>query len=354
MTRSLAIFPNPILTANIYCERRQDHFIGEALALFWREARTLEAERDSYLWFVRYGRCGEHVKVRVHAPEERRDALADLLARTVEAYFAAHEPPAPEPRRDWSSLPPIDEQDGAEQDYPDRTLLWTRYRRSHVNLGGKPFLDDDLYAALMTRCMGAACEIVLSSLVLDAAGRIPHTLRQSILLDLLLSGLPMLCPDADERREYLSYHRDWLVRFSLAQRKADPSRAAGVLKYFAEQVEATAASTLEPLRALVAEQWRCEEEPKGSGKQAWRSRLSDLRGYVEPLAAQPGYRLDPFATNPAFTPYFKVLHGLANQIGLNIMNEAFTHHLLLQAATPAAVPRAGPPAAGVGIAGAPL
>ena len=348
MTHSTAVLPDPVLTANIYCERRQDHFLSEAIVRFWREARTLEAERHSYLWFVRYGRCGEHVKVRLHAPEERRESLGALLTKTVETYFAKHEPPEPAPRKDWSSLPPIDEQDQAEQDYPDRTLLWTRYQRSHVSLGGKPFLDDDRYAALMTRCMGEGCEVVLSSLALDAAGRIPHTLRQSILLNLLLSALPTLCPASDERQEYLTYHRDWLVRFSLAQRKADPFKMAEILKYFAEQVAATSVSALEPLRAHGAAQWHSGAEADQPKLQGWRSNLSSLRAYVEPLAAQPRYRLDPFATNPAFAPYFKVLHGMAKQVGRSMMNEACTHHLLLQAVTP--VVRFPEPAA-AGIAG---
>ena len=350
MKPSPPAFADPVLTANVYCERRQDHFLHEALAPFWREARRLEGERDSYLWLVRYGRCGEHVKVRLHAPEDSREALAALLTKAVETYFAEQEPPEPEPRKDWSSLPPIDEQDQAEQDYPDRTLLWTRYQRSHVSLGGKPFLDDDRYAALMTRCMGGGCEIVLSSLALDATGRTPHTLRQSILLNLLLAALPTLCPDLDERREYLGYHRDWLVRFSLAKRQTDSDKAAEIRKYFDDQVTATAASALEPLRARIAEQWRPGAEAGLPEVEAWRSSLSDLRAYVEPLAAQPGYRLDPFAANPAFAPYFKVLHGMANQVGLNMLNEAFTHHLLLQASAPT-VRISEPAVAAAGVAG---
>ncbi|HTG33390.1 MAG TPA: lantibiotic dehydratase C-terminal domain-containing protein [Thermoanaerobaculia bacterium] len=334
MTHSPTAFPDPVLTASIYCERRQDHFLSKAIAPFWREVRSLEAERDSYLWFVRYGRCGEHVKVRLHAPEERRESLAALLAKAVEAYFAEHAPLRAAPRKDWSSLPPIDEQDQAEQDYPDRSLLWTRYQRSHVSLGGKPFLEDDRYVALMTRCIGEGCEIVLSSLVLDATGQTPHTVRQSTLLKLLPSALQSLCPDMGELKEYLAYHRDWLIRFSLVRRNADPLKTAEILKYFDDQVAATEASALTPLRAVVAAQWRPGAEADQPELWGWRSSLSSLRAYVEPLAAQPGYRLDPFAVNPAFAPYFKVLHGMANQVGLNMLNEAFTHHLLLQAATP--------------------
>jgi hypothetical protein len=333
MTRSTALLPDPVLTANIYCERRQDHFLTKALAPFWQEVHPLEPERDSYLWIVRYGRCGEHVKVRLHSPEHRRESMAALLTRAVESYFAEHEPPQPATRKDWSSLPPIDEQDQAEYEYPDRTLLWTRYQRSHVSLGGKPFLDDDRYAALMTRCMGEGCEIVLSSLVLDATDQTPHTIRQSTLLKLLPSALQALCPNMDERKEYLTYHRDWLIRFSLAKRKADPFKTAEILKYFDDQVAATTASALTPLRAVVAAQWRPGAEAHQPELWGWRSSLSSLRAYVEPLAGQPGYRLDPFAVNPAFAPYFKVLHGMANQVGLNMLNEAFTHHLLLQAAT---------------------
>ena len=150
---------------------------------------------------------------------------------------------------------------------------------------------------------------------------------------------------------YLAYHRDWLVRFSLSQRNADPLKAAEIRKYFDDQVAATAASALEPLCGVVAAQWHPEAKADEAELQGWSSSLSSLRAYAAPLAAQPGYRLDPFATNPAFAPYFKVLHGMANQVGLNMLNEAFTHHLLLQAVT-SVVHAPEPAAAEAGISGA--
>lgn len=336
MTRSTDLLADPLLTANIYCERRLDHFLCKAMAPFWRRIQDLETRVTPYLWFVRYGRCGEHVKLRLHGMEDQRLSLAALLTEAVESYFAGFDPPEPAARKDWSSLPPIDEQDEAEQPYPDRTLLWTNYRRSHVSLGGKPFLDHDPVVAQMTSSLSEGAGVVLSSLALNATGHMPHSLRQSILLKLLLPALQTLCPDLEPRMEYLAYHRDWLVRFSLAKRQADPSRAAEVLKYFSDQVATTAANALEPLTARVAAQWlsgAASDQPELKG---WRFWLSSLRDHVEPLAAQPGYRLDPFATNPAFALYFKVLHGMANQVGLSMMDEAFTHHLLLHAAATAA------------------
>jgi hypothetical protein len=285
----------------------------------------------AYLWFVRYGRCGAHLKLRIHAPASEALVLRNLLAHAAESYFAAHDAPEPATRSARLDLPPIDPQDQEEDLYPDRTFVWTDYRRSHVSLGGAPFYSDDSYAARFTRCLGTGCEAVLAMFEAHPGDEPPHRARQSTLLDLLVTGLPALLHGADERAAYLAYHRDWLIRFTLLKSNTDPERAGEMIRFFDTRVEATAASALTPLQKVVRADWCQNGVALKSG--LWCTALRELLTHIAPLCLNPDYRIDPFAADPIFAPVFKVLHGLANQIGLNMLNEAFTHHLLLRAAT---------------------
>ena len=59
--------------------------------------------------------------------------------------------------------------------------------------------------------------------------------------------------------------------------------------------------------------------------------MADLRDHVAGLCGDRDDRLDPFAEDAAFNPLFKALHGLANQLGLKWLDEAYSYHLLLRA-----------------------
>jgi hypothetical protein len=259
--------------------------------------------------------------------------MRDLLAGSAQTFFAnLPAPDASEERRGWLGAPPIDEEDYAEAEYPDRTLLWTRYVRSHVSIGGKPFLDDDRYAALFTTCLASACELVLA-LEPAADGTIPHRVRQSTLLKALISGLAALGFDAEKRVQYITYHRDWLLRFVLPKgRQLEEDPLQKILQRFATRL-AGMAPTLEILRRHGAEEWSRAGTGEGrySRQEAvWRRALADLLEYITPFSADRSYHLDPFAADPAFSPIFKVFHSLGNQLGLHMADEAFAHHTLLQ------------------------
>ncbi len=66
--------------------------------------------------------------------------------------------------------------------------------------------------------------------------------------------------------------------------------------------------------------------PARRGFGHWPLRL--LADYLEGFRGDPAYQLDPFTDEPAFTGVFKGIHGVANQLGLPMAEEAFTHHLL--------------------------
>jgi hypothetical protein len=335
MTTQAAIgFPDPVVTANIYCSGRLDDVIHGALAPFWRELGRGEDSRPSYLWFVRYGKGGEHVKVRLHGPEHQSDAARRLLKREVDNLFATlAERPESEPRRSRSDAPAIDVEDEAAEDRADRSLLWTQYRRSHVSLGGKPFLLEDDYAALFTACLGRGCELALRALVPDESGQVPFRQRQSALLKALIAGVATLGFSPQQRAAYFGYHRDWLLRFStLNKNQGDPERVKALEERFEARVAGMGRS-LEQLRTVAGAQWAAQSpavEQDGE-ETAWRTALSAFLLYVAPRCREPEYNLDPFAVDPVFSPVFKVFHGVANQLGLPMLDEALAHHLLLRA-----------------------
>lgn len=314
------------MTANLYCEGLQDAALHGALAPLGARLREGDPGRAGFLWIVRYPRGGEHLKVRIHAPADQEPRLRELLRETVNAWLATLPPADPQrPRKDAPGLPAIDPEDEAATPWPDRSLVWTRYRRSHVSLGGGPFLADDGYVARLTSCLGAGCAVVLEALVPDPAGRVSESLRQTLLLQLLIAGLAAVDFGSEERATYLAYHRDWLVRFSL-QGGGDAERTRELLARFDQRAEQMGAA-LDTLGEAVAATWGA---PPDSGDR-WQQALAELAGYVARFRGNPDYRLDPFSEDPVFTPVFKVFHGMANHLGLGMLPEALTHHLLLRA-----------------------
>jgi hypothetical protein len=326
-------FPDPALTANLYCAGGLDEVLFRVVAPFWRELRLQDPERLCYLWVVRYGRGGEHLKIRVHGPEDLLSRQRELLEARAAAFFSSlPEPAALPPNEVNRESPPIDEEDKAGGGHPDRTLLWTTYVRSHVSLGGKPFLSGDRYAALLTRCLAAGCDLILAQEP-GPGGALPHGVRQRTLLKALVAGLGALRLPAEAWNDYLAYHRDWLLRFVLPkERRAELQSLEQIRQRIDEQVAARRDSFVPLWRAAVREWDKGEaEEADERPEPGWRESLAALWEHVRPFCADPEYRLDPFASDPAFAPVFKAFHGFANQIGLRLADEAFTHHLLLRA-----------------------
>lgn len=326
--------PDPVVTANLYCEGRLDQVIHGALVPFRRALAERDPEGLWRLWLVRYPRRGEHLKVRLHGPESAASEVRDLLSDTVDACFATLPPPVEgAPRTDGRGALPIDLEDEEDGLAVDRSLLWTHYRRHHVSLGGPPLLEDDRYAELMTTCLARACELVLESLLPDGEGRIPHGRRQTGLLRLVVGGLGALGFDAEKNAAYLAYHRDWLLRFTAARSAAGSEKIQQTLSQFDQQVDKMG-SLVDTWRSVALDAWTGEPRDSldGSDGPWWRA-LRDLQDFLDPFRGRPEYQLDPFATDVVFSPVFKVFHGTANQLGLNMLNEAFAHHLLGRAVT---------------------
>lgn len=323
--------PDPTLTASLYSNRGLDALVADVVAPFWKRV-TVDAPGHGWtLWLVRYSRCGDHLKVRLHGPEAQKEWVMRLLEEEAERHFAAL-PPVDEgaARVSRKDAPPIDEDDRAGEDYPDRTLRWTRYQRSFVNFGWKNHLDDDGYVSRMTVGFAAGAARVLDA-VEAAGGRFPAAGRQTVLLKAVIAGLAALDLTAEARAEYLAYHRDWLVRWTAA----DAERGAVALNIYDRRVEAMGAAAEQVGHAAIA-QW--EHGAAEAGATAWGAASAELARYVSPFQGKAAYDMDPFTDNPLFPPLFKLFHGLANTLGIGMLDEGFTHHLLLcKAAAPASV-----------------
>jgi hypothetical protein len=328
--------PDPFLTVNLYCDARLDELIGRVVAPFWRELKALGGG-SWHLWMLRYARRGEHLKIRLHGPDEQRATVQGLLEQRARRYFSSLE--APEegaPRRISRKSPPIDADDQAEGDHPDRALLWTRYRRSHVSLAGEPFLLDDRCVSLLVRCLANGCERVLDALCQDGFEVVaPGSARPGILLKLVADGLAGPDLSTRQRAQYLPYHRDWLIRFSLLGRQADPDRLTEVVAQFDRRLESMAGQ-MAALRKVLERDW-------GGGEfveTALNRSLAELLRYSRTLCESVDYHIDPFASDPAFVCLFKALHAVSNQLGVAILDEAFVYHMLTRAAGPAPEPHA--------------
>jgi hypothetical protein len=328
---SIPQLPDPVLTASLYHAGHLDEVIRNVVVPLRRELRRQD-DPASYLWFMRYSRGGEHLKIRLHEAEPCGAEARDLLGRLAEGYLAALGHPGGQ-AVGAKPLPPVDPEDEAEGGYPDQSLLWTRYRRSAAFLAGKPLLSDDTYAALATRCLGRASDLALAALDEDLS---PNH-RQISLLEALIEGLGTLGLTADLRSSYFAFHRDCLIRALLLPRGVGAEKGAELMAQL-DGWQQGLGSFSASLREVAEEEWDGADDEEDS---TWGSSLSDLFGYVSQFRENPEYQLDPFSEGPGFPTIFKVFHGLANQLGLSLIDEAFAHHLLLGISRPSAT--VGPP-----------
>ncbi|HET6230925.1 MAG TPA: lantibiotic dehydratase C-terminal domain-containing protein [Longimicrobiaceae bacterium] len=316
--------PDPTVTANIYSARHLDEIVrGVVVPLRHGLAERGMADRWS-LWTMRYLRRGPHLKLRLHGPEQEAGAVRELLEEAAEAHFASLSPEGDGPMK-HSKAPAgaVDLEDEGEGERPDRTLLWTTYRRSAVSFGpDTQLLADDRYVSLFTACLAAAGEIAVTAIEpeISEAGRL-KALRGGLAAG--VSGLPLT---ETERDLYLEYHRDWLLRWMMPHAERD----AEMLAKFDLRADASGAAAAE-IRRIAS------EGPAVGAFARWRDALAELAAYVARFRGDPAHHVDPFTADPVFPALFKVFHSLANQLGVDMLNESMLHHIVLRALAGAAV-----------------
>ncbi|MBE4749495.1 hypothetical protein G4177_15120 [Corallococcus sp. ZKHCc1 1396] len=320
------------MTANIYCNQRLDELLAQAIAPLWTQLQFLHDKEDCFLWFTRYARRGEHLKLRVHGSARLAEEVRGRLEAEVSRFFGTLVEIAPSERIVNSQLPPIDVEDGSEGEAPDRSLLWTTYSRSPAVLGAESFVRDAEHSELFTRAMAECARLILVELAPDMTGQAYAQKRQSLFLKMLIAGISEASDAPAFWITYLTYHRDWLVRYFVAN--GDPHKVshASILEDL-EQKLAKSSSAIAPLGALIAAHAGLDPVARYEGSLGgWRSGVAAFFRHIAGYRGQPEYDLDPYAADSTHLPLFKLLHGCANQLGFRMSNEAYLHHLLLRAA----------------------
>ena len=321
---------DPVLTANIYCNRRLNQLMQAAVAPFFRQ---LEEEfPGAEINLFRYGKCGEHLKVWIFGDDSLRDR-ARLLLESHTAPFLASADADPRPEDPWiskSGLPPVDEEDESGEDYPNKTLVFSRYRRSPVLHGSGAYLGDDRHVRLFVATQAAGARLTLEKLAPQAGAESFFKHRQSLFLKVLIAGLSGLDFDRAGWMEFLGYHRDWLIR--TVARFADPGNTPETILEDFETRAAALAGTIPALSAHVEYGSRGEILDRDPLLLAWRDSVARFFDHVKTYRGRPEYDQDCFTRDFAFLPLFKVFHGVANQFGYRLSHEAYVFHLLLAAA----------------------
>jgi hypothetical protein len=311
-----AAWADPDVTLSVYCSGRLDDVIRGGLQPFLHHLEARGGRDGAYLWFLRYARDGEHLKVRLHGPEATREARRQLLDEDLRSFLRGLEAAtgASPARLLEPGSPAIDEDEGSGE-RRDRSLVWTAYRRSHLSFGGGPFLQEGRYLELFTRCLGAGCEMVIEALANDQDAAVSHLARFETHLGLLRGALQGLAFEEERRRSYLLYHRDGLIRHLVSKSPAPAALARTLLDRCDSQLEQLDEEEGRPTAAR--------------GGRRWAASVRELFEQAARLGRDSTYRIDPFAEEAAFPPLFKVLHGVANALGLNPLNETLAvHHLI--------------------------
>lgn len=318
---------DPIVTASVYCSRHIDDLLREAVAPY-RAAMRAELADDGFLWFYRYGKRGEHLKVRVHAPEPRRQPLREQLERAVSGFLETMAGAPPVERISKGALPPLDLEDAGEEDCPDRSLLWTTYQRTPVLVGDPVYVKDDRHMTLFLRALGASADYVLDQVV-PASGE-PGYLqrRQNSLLKLIIAGMAATDFPAGKWPVYFAYYRDWMIRH-LVTVLPSATDAATITAELDGQLDKVR-SVLPALARIMAGQ-RAAGTADGP-LAGWSAAAREFFEHIEGYRNRSEYDCDPYTDDHTFLPLFKLFHACANQLGFRISHEAYLHHLLLQAA----------------------
>lgn len=320
-------FATPLLSASVYDQRQHDLLLDEFLRPFW-DASNLK-EEGGFLWTMRYGAGGEHLKLRLHGPEryepKTRQELAAVLDRFVESL-----PPSEQEQTAGGRFPAIDPEDEEEGLRPDGSWRWTTYRPSPFVLGAEKLAQDQELAGLYAHAQSAVAEIVMREVAPRRLDPSFATSRQSLFIRMLILSFAALGFSAAEREAYLRHHRDWLVRFLIVKTKSPEASPDTVLAPLRERI-AKMGPTLDAIHQ------RLEAASAGAGPDAhpvfsdWQQRLGAFFAYVSTFRGDPAYDLDPYTNDHAFLPLFKLLHGASNQFGFRMSNELFVYHLLLAA-----------------------
>lgn len=323
-------WPDPMLSASLFTRGSLDRAITQVVRPFWRRLNEETGDRGAYLWFLRYARGGEHLKLRVHGPADQSHRWAVLLEQHAGAWIRAEDRGTPVQARDSRFLPPIDQDEGSEEAVGEDggpRLVWTTYARRSLVMGDRRLLADDTYAALFTRAVARGCDLLLAEWEAGDSGSF-FGLRQRYFFHRIAGALSMLWPGEEERARYLAYHRDGLIRFAALQSRSGSRAARKIFELYRRERERIGGHLSEPTSG------GSEDHDPGGGQKRWWISLDDLRSYLRQRRPSLGGGTDPFAPDLFFPALFRVLHDLANALGFNPTTEGLFFDLLLHGIDP--------------------
>lgn len=325
--------PDPLVSANLYASRHLDDVLREIILPCWTRLQREAPGQDLYLWFFRYARRGEHLKVRLHGPPHLRELLRTTLEQAAAHGFAAMGGDPSAEQVSNPHVPPMDEEDTLDGNHPDRSLLWTNYRRSPVIMGSELYAGDEQHTELFTRVLGESSRLVLSELTPELGSPAFAQKRQSLFIKMLISALAETDLELEQWAGYFTYHRDWIIRFLAAKSALPKSQPEAFVEEFEQRVPKSG-GTLASLGEIMALQKSAAREGRvePGPLEAWRQSVARYFRHVSSYRGRPEYDVDPYTTDYAALALFKALQGCANQCGFRLSNEAHIHHLLLRAA----------------------
>ncbi len=258
-------------------------------------------------------------------------ALQDSLGKAMSDFLESVSNAPPVERISKSALPPLDVEDAVAEDYPDRSLLWTTYRRSPAIIGDPAYARDDRHVAYFTRALAASSDFILGEVVGGSKDPAYLRRRQNSFLKLVITGLAVTDLSPAAWSVYFTYHRDWLIRHLVTNAPLG-AEAATILAEIEGQIDKARAALPALARIMAAQRAAASEQGDAGGLLgAWSVAVRSSFEYVQSYRGRPEYNCDPYTDDHAFLPLFKLFHACANQFGFRISNEAYLHHLLLQA-----------------------
>lgn len=313
-----------ILRASLFAAGRLDDAVVEVLVPLWRELSEQGEDGSAKLQWLRYLRRGEHLKLRLQVEPALAATARARLTERVEGWLAALGPSRPEPTQRGRLDPPLDDAD-LRPEPVDRALLWTRPLADQPHLGGGLLLRDPRYAARFFDALGHGCERILAALSADGEVAASYGKRQALLRGLWVDALSCVLSDPEQWQAYLAYHRDWLVRFSVLRAAGDRETAERLLRRYDAQARSGPAGAMRAWTPPLDVLRRGPAEPES----VWQRAVVALHRVASEHGEDEAARLDPYAADVAGSVLFRLLHQVANALGISRTNEACTAHLLL-------------------------